>query len=456
MRRARRGRRTVTAGKGAVVLASLLAAMLGAAVDVPVSAAAETAPRETFAIDYGVTVRGDELGVAHVRWELSGGEEVESFRFKTSSERFSAFSGSGRVEVAPTGEVTWYPGGPYGHLEYKVRIDHRRGDKGHFDSYAGNDWILLRARDLFPPVRFAYTPRKDGARPRSRARLLFHLPPGWKSATAHPSAAADAYALVGNRILNRPSGWIALGNLQLSHQEIDDVMVRMARVPGSNLQPEDVYAMLGDAMPRLRRMFRQMPPEILVVSAGDPMWRGGLSADHSLFLHGDRPLRTPDKTSPLLHEMFHVTAPFRGRPDADWVIEGLAEYYSLELQRRSGALTAKGFAKGLSYFARYGLWNVDLTTQKDNAATNNSAPLVMYALDQRIQRDTAGKKNLDDVVSVLAESGGWVDTAAFLAAVQKVSGKKFDRFFAQHVERGEMPRVDSGNPPLPTNTPSGG
>jgi predicted metalloprotease with PDZ domain len=109
------------------------------------------------------------------------------------------------------------------------------------------------------------------------------------------------------------------------------------------------------------------------------------------------------------------------------------------LQRRGGALTATGFAKGLESFAKYGLWNVDLRTQHDNAATNNSAPLVMYALDQRIQRETAGKKRLDDVVVLLAERGGELDTEDFREAAEKVAGTRLGSFFERHVRRGERP-----------------
>lgn len=422
------------------VLASIASAENTPAPEAPPTAV-NTPGRETFAIDYVVTFRPGESGVARVRWELSGAEEIDGLKFKAPRDRFSDIRGSGEIEIED-GVVEWEPHGPYAHLEYKVKVDHRRGDKGHFDSYSTRDWVLFRARDLFPPVRVSYETRKEGTRPRSRARLVFRLPDDWKSAAAHPSIAPDVYSLTTGKVLSRPSGWIALGKLKRTHQEIDEVMVQIAEAPEAKLPSDDVFAMLTDALPRLRKIFRRMPPQILIVSAGDPMWRGGLSAYHSLFLHGDRPLRTPDKTSPVLHELFHVVQPFRGRANADWIVEGLAEYYSLELQRRSGALTAGGFSKGLGYFAKYGMWNVDLTKQTDNAATNNSAPLVMYALDQRIQRETAGKKSLDDVVTVLAEKGGWVDTESFRGAVDKVSGKPFDKFFHRYVEEGEMPRLE--------------
>ena len=44
-------------------------------------------------------------------------------------------------------------------------------------------------------------------------------------------------------------------------------------------------------------------PRLLIVSAGDPMWRGGLSGPSSMFLHSDRPLISENRTSTLLHEL---------------------------------------------------------------------------------------------------------------------------------------------------------
>ena len=112
------------------------------------------------------------------------------------------------------------------------------------------------------------------------------------------------------------------------------------------------------------------------------------------------------------------------------------------MQRRAGLLDGRKYRRGLGYFERYGLWNVDLTQQHDNAATNNSAPLVMYALDQRIQQATAGKQRLDDVVVALAREGGVVDTARFRRVAQRISGKSLAKFFDRHVKRGLAPEVN--------------
>ncbi|GBD27673.1 hypothetical protein HRbin30_03027 [bacterium HR30] len=172
------------------------------------------------------------------------------------------------------------------------------------------------------------------------------------------------------------------------------------------------------------------------------MWHGGISGENSLFLHAKRPVRDRDKTSPYLHELFHVLQPFKPGADADWFVEGLAEFYSLELQRRAGLLDERTFFKALRLFERYGVWNVDLRTQHDNSATNNSAPLVLYALDQRLQRLTAGKARLDDVVRRLGEYQKPVDSAALQLAAEAVAGQSLAQFFQRYVYAGQIPRFN--------------
>jgi predicted metalloprotease with PDZ domain len=173
------------------------------------------------------------------------------------------------------------------------------------------------------------------------------------------------------------------------------------------------------------------------------MWRGGLSGEESFYMHGDRPLRTPDQTSPYLHELFHVAAPFRPHADAHWVTEGLAEYYSIELQRRIGALSNTSYQRALQLFAEHGVWGHDFTRTSAPALRNNSAPLVMYLLDQQIRAATGDERGLDAVVASLARDGGIVSTAHFLGTIERVAGKSFASFFRRHVYRGEQPVISS-------------
>ena len=152
-------------------------------------------------------------------------------------------------------------------------------------------------------------------------------------------------------------------------------------------------------------------------------------------MHGERPLRTRDHTSPYLHELFHVAAPFRPNADAHWVTEGLAEYYSIELPHRFGLLSEATFQRGLQLFAEHGVWGQDFTHARAPALRNNSAPLVMYVLDRRIRAATGDQYGLDTVVASLAREGGVVSTGRFLGTVQRVAGKSFASFFRRHVPR---------------------
>ncbi|MCK6556835.1 hypothetical protein L6Q96_19995 [Candidatus Binatia bacterium] len=421
-------------GLGAAAIA-LLAGLLA----VPGRAAAEA--RETFSLDYIVELSQERRGIARVRWEGAGLDEINAFVLRFAPQRFTHIRASGTLETLPDGRVRWSPKGPYGHLQYDVRIDHRRASGKGYDSYAAPDWVVTRARALFPRILVDWD-KRNGATPEGRSRLLFRMPPGWRSATAIEPIGPDTYRPEEpGKVLDRPRGWFALGKIDLNREDISGTLLQVARAPGSALAPTALFEFLAPTLPLLQRLLATRPERLLVVSAPDPMWRGGISGMRSVYVHGDRPLRTPDKTSPYLHELFHVMQPFKCGNDADWVAEGLAEYYSLELQRRTGLVDQVAFERGLRSFARYGLWNVDLTRQHDNAATNNSAPLVMYALDQRIQRATAGKRRLDDVVTALSTQGGTIDSARFAQTVRTVAGKSFRRFFQRHVVRGELPNL---------------
>lgn len=417
--------------------AALTAITLGALVGTPTRATA----RETFSIDYIVTISAKTPAVASVRWELAGIAEISTLHLRFPASRLKGIRGTGTLQRLPDG-VLWRPGGPYAHLTYRVDINHVRGQHERYDSYADRTWIVSRAHDVFPRIDIESDAQQPA--PKSRARLIFRLPPGWHSATPLPALGPDSYRLDDpGKILDRPRGWFALGKFATDRQEIGGVMVQLARMPGSNLHPPELFHFLSATLPSLKKLLAAGTETLLVVSAPDPMWHGGISGEHSFYMHAGRPLRTPDKTSPYLHELFHVLQPYKPAADADWIEEGLAEFYSLELQRRAGLIDAPGYSRALSYFERFGLWNVDLTQQQDNAATNNSAPLVMYALDQRIQHATAGKKRLDVVVTELARQGGEVSTARFLQAVNAATGKKFDQFFQRHVLNGTPPSLGS-------------
>lgn len=401
--------------------------------------------RETFSVVYTVEISLRTPGVARIRWDLAGADEIERIRLAFDPERFDGFAASGTLERRPE-EILWVPGAPYGHLTYTAVLSHRRAPGKGYDAFAGDAWVVGRTRGLFPRCSVLFRGDVEAA-PESRARLVFRLPEGWEVAAAMPPDGGRGFLVESpRRRFDHPWGWLAIGHFDRTTATAAGTMLTIAAAPGVSLRPEEVVRMLSQALPSLRALFGRTPPRLLVVMAPDPMWRGGLSGEESFYMHGDRPLRTPDKSSPYLHELFHVTAPFRPGADAHWVTEGLAEYYSVEIQRRIGLLDQRAHGRALDLFARHGVWGHDFTRTPAPALRNNSAPLLMYVLDRRIREATAGARGLDDVVERLAWEGGTVSTARFLGSIERTTGKSFGAFFRRHVYRGEYPPLDNPAP----------
>ncbi len=399
-------------------------------------------PHETYSVQYTIEVDAAAPARARVRWQLAGIDELERIRFRFDPSRFENFGGSGIVERRRD-EILWTPNGPYAELHYTARLDRRRASNKGYDSYAGDGWILSRTSAFFP--RSAALFRRDvEASPESRARLAFLLPAGWDSVTIFPREDLHRYVVeTPHQRLDHPRGWLLIGHMQRTDIRIADTALTIARVPGVTRQVAPITHFMTQALPLVTALFDRPLPRLLIVIGKDPMWRGGLSGEESFYIHDRRPLRTRDQTSPYLHELFHVAAPFRPHADAHWVTEGLAEYYSIELQRRMGRLSDTRFRRALELFEKHGLWHRDFTRTAASALRNNSAPLVMYVLDQRIRAATDGQRGLDAVVATLARDGGTVSTARFLGTLERVAGKSFSGFFRRHVYRGEPPAIAS-------------
>lgn len=398
----------------------------------------------TYSVDYVVTVRRADPGTARIRWLLSGIDEIESLRLVFRDERASGVHGTGSLTWEGR-TLHWRPGGPYAHLAYTVAVDRARPPGGsRYDSYAGPDWIATRALHLFPVINVSFRPGAERAR--SRARLVFRLPSGWHSDAPFERLARHTFRLFEpGKHFDRPRGWFLLGASTRFTRTIAGTRLTVARAPGSTLDARRLLRLYAATVPLLATILGPPPPRLLLVSAPDPLWRGGLSGEDSYFVHGHLPIRSADRTSTYLHELFHVWAPFRSAPDGHWISEGLAEYYSLALPHRARRLSDRGFARGLALFARDGRWGGDLSRTRDPAALNNSAPLVMHRIDLALREATGGARSLDDAVREVVRDRRPLSTAAFLRAVNRVGGRNFTPLFRRHVYRGFVPTLPAGS-----------
>ena len=342
---------------------------------------------------------------------------IWSMRFHIDPARHAGFEGDGTIE--PNGAyVTWTPPEAGGRLSFHVPVSNRRAN-GRFDARMTDDWAVFRGDDLFPPAH-----NQDNDVAEADATLHVHLPEGWSFVAAYPAIEDHLYEIEhSHRRFDRPTGWMAAGRLGVRRERIAGVRVVVAGPLNQGVRRLDMLALLNWNLPRLRRLVPDMPERILVVSAGDPMWRGGLSGPSSLFIHADRPLLSENGSSTLVHELVHVATRIDGELGADWIVEGIAEYYSLKLLWRSGTLTdhryKQTFRKLETWAAQADRLDVDVSRGPITAR----AVGIMRKLDHEIHRKTERERSLDDVVRLLVATQKKVSLERLRQAVVEIMGE---------------------------------
>jgi predicted metalloprotease with PDZ domain len=181
----------------------------------------------------------------------------------------------------------------------------------------------------------------------------------------------------------------------------------------------DMLALLNWTLPELNAVMPESLPRLTIFSAGDPMWRGGLSAPASMFIHSGRPLISENATSTLVHEVFHVAMGVAAANGFDWIVEGLAEYYSLDLLQRGGAITARRYQRALEKQTQWASEAEQLCGDRSSGATTALAVVTFRQLDQEIRRKSSSKLSLDNVVAELAHSHSRVS----LDSLQEIIGE---------------------------------
>jgi hypothetical protein len=210
------------------------------------------------------------------------------------------------------------------------------------------------------------------------------------------------------------------GHIGVRRSLIADRRVVLAAPVGEDFRRMDIMAFLNWTLPELTRVFPGMDERLIIVGAGDPMWRGGLSGPGSLFIHADRPLISENGTSTLLHELVHVSLGIAGSRHDDWVVEGLAEYYAVKILNASGTLNKRRGAIALESLADWGENVDDLFLRRASGEVTARAVTVLAALDAELRLHAPEREGLDAVVATLASADTAYTYEALCEAVDKV------------------------------------
>lgn len=321
---------------------------------------------------------------------------LRQMRMQAPAKYFSQFSGDGQISVRDD-QVEWRPPKRGGTLSWSVALNRlKSGDS--YKAYITHDWALFRGSDIIPP---ATTRTLKGAA--SRTSLAFSLPVGWSAVTQYYGRQHKFRVRNPERRFDRPTGWILLGEMGVRTEIIAGIKVKIAAPKNHGTRRLDMLALLAWTLPEITRLFTDPPSRLTIISAGNPMWRGGLSAPASLFIHASLPLLSENGTSVLLHEIVHSGMRASAGPGADWIIEGLAEYYSLQVLLRSGTISQHRFDQALGDLAAWGEDAESLCSNNASGAITAKATLLMYRLDTELETKTGGKYNLDDVMNALIQ-----------------------------------------------------
>lgn len=376
--------------------------------------AAPSQERPAFTLFYTAWIKPDP-GIATVKLRISSHPDwVNWMRFYVDPERHENFLHSGEL-VREGDELLWTPPDDDAWIQYDVKIESRRSN-GRYDGYITEDWALFRADDLVPPVR---TDFRDGTQ--SRAKLEVHLPDGWSIATRYPRYTSGRYKVDDpDRLIDRPTGWLVMGRIGTRRETIGGTKVTVAAPVDQGVKRMDMIAFLRWTLPTMQSLFPDFPDRLLIVSADDPMWRGALSAPNSLYLHADRPMISGNGTSTLIHELVHVAMSARSGPKADWIVEGLAEYYSLEVLHRSGTLSTARYENAHEELAEWGKDVELLDVERSHGPITAKAVGRLRAIDAEIRERSRGRHSLDDVVRELATIDGDITVEGFEQLVDQM------------------------------------
>ena len=337
------------------------------------------------------------------------------------AELFDSFEAS-KGEVSREGDrVIWTIPSKGGTLTWHTTLNVPKGDS--YDARITKDWALLRFEDLIPPL--TSTSKKGST---SDFVVILKGPEKWSFETRYGKANDKPLNIDSDeRRFDRPTGWLIAGELGIRREEIAKRAVTVAAPVGTHFPRVPTLAFLRWTLPDLERVFPMLSKRLLVVSGNEEMWRGALSGPSSLFLHRDRPLISENGTSPLLHELVHVATRMSAEKGDDWIVEGIAEYYSVEVLRRSDGLSPERFKDSMTFLKDWAKRDNGELKHPSKGADTAAAAFLFHRIALELREHSEDDEYpLDKAIQELlsgSEGSTKVSRKALQKSIEKVTGK---------------------------------
>lgn len=329
-----------------------------------------------------------KIRVEQKRWSL------RKLALDLSAKNVSAINADGNVSHDGQ-RLNWEVPRRGGELSYQVKVTSNRSNG--YDALITPSWALLRFEDLFP-----ITASRSRVNSTGTAQLILAATKEWSFVTRYGRLTNRPVLIEStNRKLDRPTGWLIAGELGVRRTQTEHHEITVAAPAGSRYRRLPTLSFLRWTLPSFHAAFPTLADSILIVSGDDTMWRGALSGPASLYLHPSRPLISENATSTLLHELVHVATRWRALAGDDWIVEGVAEFYSLEILRRSNGISQLRYEDALAGLRDWVKRDKGRLNHPSKGADTAAAALLFVALDNELK--AAGTNGMDDVIAHLVE-----------------------------------------------------
>ncbi len=340
---------------------------------------------------------------------------------RMKGDQYRLLGADGKTSQREDGRLYWEPTKGRSQLRYEVVLTQPRGKA--FDALVTPDWAIFRGDDLFPTTRV-----DDAITAKSNSRLRLILPEGWSAITPYREdrkgkGKGDWLVDKPDFRFDRPTGWILAGRIGVRRETIADVKVAVAAPVGARAQRVSMLALLRWNLPWFVAEAPAVPSRLLIVSGPDPLWRGGLSAPNSLFIHSDLALISEDGSSPLMHEVAHVLFPVDAAQEEDWIDEGLAEYLSLRVLRESGTLSESRYQRSIRHFRKRGEQAKSLYSADSKGEITARAVAMLHDLDEELDTATDGDADMMDLTRLMMASKEPLTMARIRALAKQLMGQ---------------------------------